>query len=651
MSLFVTLFVVYFVISVSESNIVYEIMDAKSLEVWRLISDINVTTWNEYNFNSNDWIKKSLKYQMYSNEIISDHLNYSMILNDSFGNAELIMIQKNINHTNMDSNGYIRTNTYQYLNEYYYVFDSEITILTFNYDIYWIKMFSSLNGDQDKIILPEPYSDTLDYNWKIINIKLYLTDSFEFRLNGNVDVIIDSNDNEYYFINNEMKEEVTKLLNKYIENPYNIDYHYQHIFALDKSTVFFDLEPSNVLRVRRNYMELCDDEKQRILFGLMKMKEVPSRFNAEYNSYDYFVMVYAQSLQTYQTFDKAHASFGFLPWNRIFLYILEKELQSILNDTTFSLPYWNFTDEYQRNSVLNDSIFGGYPIPYNLNSDVFQLNKKLVGIDLRIYDTLQRNIGEGLSETLDGKEYIYGKSIESWKTWENIVNTNDIYDSYPYFSNSKDWNMESYNHSFRAKLEGCNMDIPNGECYDMYGGAKLYFGGHFASGFTINDPLSIFFHVFIDVLWSMYQNRMDINISNNITFPLEYIDHQISTFFPFYQFSPKMVINTIEHCNYVYDIYSDINGYFNRRMKNSKLSSIKYCPELNTNDNKSKFKKTVNWNGYIVLLLTFISWIGICIIIYYVYNKTAHEIYVLTYIGEHSLNIPKSKPTHIPLKK
>ena len=72
--------------------------------------------------------------------------------------------------------------------------------------------------------------------------------------------------------------------------------------------------------------------------------------------------------------DYAHESVGFLTWHRLFLLMLERELQILLDDSSFSIPYWDWTDfgdEDDWNTVLfsedklgrhneSGSLFGEY---------------------------------------------------------------------------------------------------------------------------------------------------------------------------------------------------------------------------------------------------------------------------------------------------
>ena len=63
--------------------------------------------------------------------------------------------------------------------------------------------------------------------------------------------------------------------------------------------------------------------------------------------------------------DFAHESSGFLTWHRLFLLWFEREMQIALNDRTFTVRYWDWTVESNRNSLFTDDKLGG-----NNNGDV-----------------------------------------------------------------------------------------------------------------------------------------------------------------------------------------------------------------------------------------------------------------------------------------
>jgi len=49
--------------------------------------------------------------------------------------------------------------------------------------------------------------------------------------------------------------------------------------------------------------------------------------------------------------DFAHAGPSFLPWHRGYLLYVETEIQKMLDNPTFALPYWDWTDENRRDEI------------------------------------------------------------------------------------------------------------------------------------------------------------------------------------------------------------------------------------------------------------------------------------------------------------
>ena len=128
----------------------------------------------------------------------------------------------------------------------------------------------------------------------------------------------------------------------------------------------------NVTVVRRSFLDLSLTEKIRIIEILNMSKYVISDFTVPLmeqpmgtdsfkalSLYDVFATFHyytirdealKEKLQNNESFnssyaipDFAHAGPGFLPWHRAYLLYFETELQYMLNDSTFALPYWDWT--------------------------------------------------------------------------------------------------------------------------------------------------------------------------------------------------------------------------------------------------------------------------------------------------------------------
>ena len=56
--------------------------------------------------------------------------------------------------------------------------------------------------------------------------------------------------------------------------------------------------------------------------------------------------------------DYAHEGTGFPTWHRLFLLWLEREIQIQINDHTFRLPYWDWSDPSQREFLFTTDRLG-----------------------------------------------------------------------------------------------------------------------------------------------------------------------------------------------------------------------------------------------------------------------------------------------------
>ena len=121
--------------------------------------------------------------------------------------------------------------------------------------------------------------------------------------------------------------------------------------------------------VRRNFLDLSPSEKSRIIEILNMSKYMESDFTVPIDEnligtdsfkalslYDVFATFHYYTIRDddlrdevkehYSEFmipDFAHEGPGFLPWHRAYLLYFETELQYMLNDHTFALPYWDWT--------------------------------------------------------------------------------------------------------------------------------------------------------------------------------------------------------------------------------------------------------------------------------------------------------------------
>ena len=85
-------------------------------------------------------------------------------------------------------------------------------------------------------------------------------------------------------------------------------------------------------------------------------------------------MYYIQAIIYMNTLanDYAHQSTGFLTWHRLFLLWFEREMQLLLDDPSFTVRYWNWTNTNDRTSIFSLNKLGS-------NSDGGTVNSKYYG--------------------------------------------------------------------------------------------------------------------------------------------------------------------------------------------------------------------------------------------------------------------------------
>lgn len=80
--------------------------------------------------------------------------------------------------------------------------------------------------------------------------------------------------------------------------------------------------------------------------------------------------------------DFAHEGPAFLTWHRGYLLYVETEIQKMLNDPTFALPYWDWIDEDRDEiwDLMGKSNYGIFSDPPNNNSEAELMGNFLTGI-------------------------------------------------------------------------------------------------------------------------------------------------------------------------------------------------------------------------------------------------------------------------------
>lgn len=266
-----------------------------------------------------------------------------------------------------------------------------------------------------------------------------------------------------------------------------------------------------VMAVVRNNILNNESSRDKFISGVKLLKEDFIRPNWP-NTYDIFVIWHFRAMMTRTPADgsggfrnAAHSGPVFLPWHRWFLLLLEHHLQRVLNDSDFSLPYWNWgaDGDLSENEQISSKIWapncmGGSGDPVTTGPFAKglwtvnyreQLRLSQGGVVLaQVNSSLARNAGvkvdEGLRTTLPTRENV--------KNSIHRTSSNVLYDEVP-------WNQES--DSFRNDLEGYFNAPP----VTMHNAIHVWVGGDMVLSSSPNDPVFFLNHCNVDRIWAGWQ--------------------------------------------------------------------------------------------------------------------------------------------------
>jgi len=226
------------------------------------------------------------------------------------------------------------------------------------------------------------------------------------------------------------------------------------------------------------------------------------------NTYDLFVKWHADAMMEMtprhnnSSRNAAHSGPVFLPWHRMYLNKLELELQRVLNDQTFGLPYWSWGEDgdlpanQQQNAEIWNKLGGsGNPItsgPFKFDKNNPQSNDNwVIKVEMMSSTQVVTNAHRGLDRFLGA-----APSAQSLPNSRDIKSSLSIgiYDSHP-------WNRRSSN-SFRNKLEGW------GRGPELHNKVHVYVGGDMTRGHSPNDPVFFLHHCNVDRIWAYWQKEV-----------------------------------------------------------------------------------------------------------------------------------------------
>lgn len=225
---------------------------------------------------------------------------------------------------------------------------------------------------------------------------------------------------------------------------------------------------------------------------LLKAEMLPGQ---SMRTYDRYVLWHVRAMSTrtpttHPTRNAAHAGPVFLPWHRMFLNRLETDLQRVLNDASFALPYWNWATDALLADPLASALWANDALgSHASNGSVTQGPFRRAEWPVRVGFGPTGSIVTNLNRALGRNRATNGTQLPTATQIKTVLQLG-TYDT-------ADWDRASPN-SFRNQLEGWNG--PN-----LHNRVHMWVGGDMTQMFSPNDPVFFLHHANVDRIWTYWQ--------------------------------------------------------------------------------------------------------------------------------------------------
>jgi tyrosinase len=196
----------------------------------------------------------------------------------------------------------------------------------------------------------------------------------------------------------------------------------------------------------------------------------------------------------------AHRGPVFLPWHRFMLLLLEAQLQRLLDDEDFGLPYWDWAADGERpaaqqrdSEVWGEQCMGGDGDPISTGPFAFDPTG---GESWRI--RVEANVNGQLVSRNRGMRRAFAQSgAPNLPTKAEVTSAVGLstYDASP-------WTVASS--GFRNRLEGW---APASQAPGLHNRVHVWVGGDMLPSSSPNDPVFYLNHCNVDRIWQAWLDR------------------------------------------------------------------------------------------------------------------------------------------------
>jgi tyrosinase len=276
------------------------------------------------------------------------------------------------------------------------------------------------------------------------------------------------------------------------------------------------------IRVRKNARSLSPSEKRAFVNAVRAIKARPSPWTPGLSVYDQFTTWHRDAFRC--DLMAAHMGPAFPPWHRMFLLLLEQELQKV--DPSVMVPYWDWTVDNSPASFLWQDDFmgpdGDAADNYAVKSGPFRKGEwELSVFDVKDADRfpyLIRAIGTDRSapDLPSAADVELGMQLPTYDTapWDQTSDPSISFRNY----------LEGWRDCVHTECDN-GLDCPGS--HDMHNRVHLWVAGEFGPDDSIegtmaadsspNDPVFYLHHANIDRIWAEWQRRHGRDVYRPIT--------------------------------------------------------------------------------------------------------------------------------------